>query len=436
MTKQIEKIDGGITAPQGFSAAGVHVGLRRKRKDLALIVSETSATCAAVFTTNVMKGAPIVWNHEVLQKRDTVRAIVVNSAYANSGTGVPGLIHARTMAETTAECLNLESEEVLVASTGLIGVHLPIEIVKTGIKSTAAQIGSDRSSGTSAAEAITTTDTFLKQMAVQFEIDGKMVTMGAMAKGSGMVHPNMATTLGFITTDLSISAALLKKALSEIIAETFNMISVDGDTSTNDMVVILANGLAGNATINEETAEYALFHQALKMVALHLARSVAMDGEGATKLIEVTVSGAASIIDARKLARGVVASSLVKAAVFAEDANWGRIVAALGSAGVQFEYTSLSIWMSSNETEVPLLLDGMPYWLDESLCRQVLGASEVKFRISIGEGDSSATAWGCDLTYDYIRKNGNYRAGQLLNSSYREVPMTARVELIKQEDVA
>lgn len=422
----IHVIEGGITAPKGFAAAGAHVGLRRKRKDLALIVSEKSAACAAVFTTNAIKGAPILWNKEVLSGTDHVRAIVVNSAYANSGTGQPGLAHAKQMAQTTAGCLGLSPDEVLVASTGIIGIHLPIDVITAGIAHTAPLLDNTMESGTYAAEAITTTDTFIKQMAVEFEVNGAKVTVGAMAKGSGMVHPNMATTLGFLTTDLAIAPELLKKALSSVIVDTFNMISVDGDTSTNDMVVLLANGLADNPSIESEDDEYELFVHVLQMMLTQLAKSVARDGEGASKLIEVIVSGTDTVDDARKCARAVVASTLVKAAVFAEDANWGRIVAALGNAGVAIEYDKLSISMFGNGLHVPLLLDGMPYWMDESICRSALQSNEVRFVICAGESQHQATAWGCDLTYDYIKKNGNYRAGQL----------TAKVGLVKEEGVA
>lgn len=423
-------VEGGVTAAKGFLAAGAHIGLRRKRKDLALLVSSTPATCAAVFTTNVMKGAPIIWNTGVLNNGHLIKAIVINSAYANSATGAPGIAHAKEMAATTADCLNMNPKEVLVASTGVIGVHLPIELVKAGICSTAPKLKADLPSGTNAAEAITTTDTYLKQMAVKFQIDGKEITLGAMAKGSGMVHPNMATTLGFLTTDLAIEAPLLQKALKEVIAETFNMISVDGDTSTNDMVAIMANGLAGNTPVSTENEDYNLFLQALKLVALHMARAVAADGEGATKLIEVKVTGAETVSNARKLAKAVVASNLVKTAVFAEDANWGRIVAALGSSGVEFDYNLLSISISSSLGETPLLIDGMPYWLDESLCKQTLSDSEIHICIEVGLGAHTATAWGCDLSYEYIRKNGNYRANQQLNSSKSNV--VPKVELLEE----
>lgn len=424
--KAIHVIEGGITAPKGFAAAGAHVGLRRKRRDLALIVSEKPAGCAAVFTTNAIKGAPILWNKEVLSGTDHVRAIVVNSAYANSGTGQPGFGHAKQMALTTANCLGLSPDQVLVASTGIIGIHLPIDVVTAGIASTAPQLACTMESGTDAAEAITTTDTFIKQMAVQFDVNGTAVIVGAMAKGSGMVHPNMATTLGFLTTDLAIAPALLKKALSTVIVDTFNMISVDGDTSTNDMVVLLANGLAGNPVIEEENEQYELFVHVLQRMLTQLAKSVARDGEGASKLIEVIVSGPDSMEDARKCARAVVASTLVKAAVFAEDANWGRIVAALGKAGVAIDYEKLSISMFGNGLHVPLLLDGMPYWVDESMCRAALQSDEVRFVICAGDSQHQATAWGCDLTYEYIRKNGNYRAGQL----------TGKVGLVQEEGVA
>lgn len=435
MSANIQVIDGGVTSAIGFTACGLHVGLRRKRKDLALVMSEVPAVCAAAFTTNLMKGAPIVWNQQVLEKRSEIRAIVVNSAYANSGTGVPGIVHAGEMAATTANCLGLETEEVLVASTGLIGVHLPIEIVKAGIRAAAPHLAADRASATAAAEAITTTDTFLKQMAVSFEIGGKPVTLGAMAKGSGMVHPNMATTLGFLTTDLCITAEMLNKALQEVIAETFNMVSVDGDTSTNDMVVVLANGASQNQVIAEESEDYNIFLQALKLVMRHLARSIAQDGEGATKLIEVTVSGAVCLGDARKLAKSVITSNLVKAAVFAEDANWGRIVAALGSSGACFDYNALSISISSTQGRVPLLVEGMPYWLDDQLCRQILAAKEVQIDVIVGQTGYAATAWGCDLTYDYIRKNGNYRASQNL-TGHREQGHNQMMEILKPEGVA
>lgn len=410
MQATFDVIQGGVTAAKGFAAAGAHVGLRRKRKDLALLVSQEPCHFAAVFTTSTAKGAPILWNQEVVERGGKVQAVVVNSANANSCTGYPGFLHARQMAETTASCLGLAAHDVLVASTGIIGMPLPIEQVKAGIKQTAPLLGISLENGSNAAEAITTTDSFIKQMAVQFEIGGSVVTMGAMAKGSGMVHPNMATMLSFITTDLAIAPALLRKALKESVDSTYNMISVDGDTSTNDMVVILSNGLARNETICQEGAEYELFVAVLNHINTTLAKYIASDGEGATKLIEVTVHGAETVEAARKLARHVVASNLVKTAFFAQDPNWGRIIAAMGSSCVPFNPETLDVTMGGGGAEVGLLLDGTPFWLDEDECMSVLKSDEIAVEIDLNMGDCSATSWGCDLGYEYIRKNGNYRA--------------------------
>lgn len=412
--ENFEIIQGGVTSPKGFKAAGAHVGLRRKRKDLALLLSETPCDYSAVFTTNTAKGAPILWNKEVVASGKKVRALVVNSGNANSCTGYPGLVHAKQMAETTATCFSLEPHEVLVASTGIIGVPLQIDKVKAGIRTVASILTASQESGTMAAEAITTTDNFIKQMALQFEVDGTMVTMGAMAKGSGMVHPNMATMLSFITTDLAIAPHLLEKAFKGSVSKTYNMISIDGDTSTNDMSAILANGMAGNAAITEENADYELFVSALHYMNTYLAKQIARDGEGASKLIEVTVCGATTQEDADKLARIVVSSNLVKTAFFAQDANWGRIVAAMGSSGLAFDENKLNLYMSGTagdgeELEVCLLLDGTPYWTDDSICKAVLSENEIKVKIELNMGEYSATSWGCDLTYEYIRKNGNYK---------------------------
>jgi glutamate N-acetyltransferase/amino-acid N-acetyltransferase len=409
MAGQIELIQGGITSANGFQSAGMHIGLRRKRKDLAIVFSEKPCDWAATFTTNTVKAAPVLWNKDLLEAGAKTRAIVVNSAIANSCTGLAGQQHTKEMAETTAACLGLQPSEVLVASTGVIGVHLPIKMVTTGIKATAPFLSSTFESAGNAAEAITTTDSFVKQAAVQFKIDGKLITLGAMAKGSGMVHPNMATMLSFIATDLNIEQTLLQKALSQSVPKTYNMISVDGDSSTNDMVLLLANGLAGNKRICDEGEEFQYLVEGLDLLNTHLAKAIASDGEGASKLIEVSVSGAKSVEDARKLARHVISSNLVKISFFANDANWGRIVAAMGASGVEFDFDKIELSMSSGHSHLPLLVDGMAYWTDEKNERAVLAGTEVKILVHLGEGDSTATAWGCDLTHDYIDKSGKYR---------------------------
>lgn len=412
MTFELQFIKGGVTAASGFKAAGAHIGLRRKRKDLAILSSELPCDWAATFTTNSVKAAPVLWNQQLLAGKTKVSAIVINSAIANSCTGLAGQNHARQMAETTADCLGLDATSVLVASTGVIGVHLPIKEVAKGIRETAPLLSATYEAGCHAADAITTTDTYVKQYALQVTIDDKEVIIGAMAKGSGMVHPNMATMLAFITTDLNIDPTLLQKALSESVSKTFNMISVDGDNSTNDMVVAMANGAAGNARIDNVGDAYQQFANALDVLTCHLAKLIAGDGEGASKLLEVQVSGALTVTDARKLARAVVCSSLVKVALFAEDANWGRVVAAMGSSGVNFDCDKLALSLSCDQHELGLLVDGMPYWVDEVECKSILSGKSVTLKVEITEGNCSATAWGCDLTPEYIRKSGNYQAGQ------------------------
>lgn len=418
MKANFETMPGGVTSASGFYAAGAHIGLRRKRKDLAIVYSVQPCTWAATLTTSSVKAAPVLWNQKLRSKGDPVQALVVNSAIANSCTGAAGDQHAQMMAQTTAGCFNLKAEQVIVASTGVIGTHLPINQVTAGIKSTAPLISTSSKSANDAAQAITTTDTFLKQCAVKFNIDGKQITIGAMAKGSGMVHPNMATMLSFITTDLSIDQTLLQKALSQSVSKTYNMICVDGDRSTNDMVIMLANGMAGNAQICDENGDYQIFVQALAALNEQLSKSIASDGEGASKLLEVCVSGASTLEDAQKLALHVVKSSLVKVAFFAEDANWGRIVAAMGAAGIDFDFDKLALSISSGETELPLLIDGMPYWIDETNHKAVLAHSELKISIGIGDGEFSATAWGCDLTHAYIDKGGNYRRFQQMEKAF------------------
>lgn len=408
----MKKVAGGVTIPKGFKAAGEHVGLKRKRKDLAILMSEVPATVAGVFTTNVVKGAPVIWSHKVASACTPIKAVVINSGHANSCTGPEGYVHCVQMAEATAKALGCEPEHVAVASTGYIGVPLPIEKIEAGIPVVAAMLDNSEAMGTAAAEAIRTTDVFTKEIAFELEIGGKTVMIGGMAKGSGMVHPNMATMLAFVTTDLNISQELLSKAMKESVTTTYNMISVDGDTSTNDMALVFANGLAGNEMIvSEADAGYEIFRKALHTVNEHLAKLVARDGEGATKFVEVSIVGSESREDAQKLAKCVVSSSLVKTAMFGEDANWGRIIAALGRGGVDFDPAKLSIWFESDGGQLPLMAGGQPMIVDPTAAQKVLGEKDIRIGIDLKSGGlSEATAWGCDLSYDYVRINGAYRS--------------------------
>jgi len=413
VVKDVEKNTGGVTSPQGFMATGAHIGVKRKRKDLALVWSEVPAHVAGAFTTNVMRAAPVLWNEKVVAAGKPIRGIVVNSGNANACTGELGMVNAEIMAATYGQCMGVGADEIIIASTGVIGVQLPIAKITQGIEATCQGLDKSQAAGLLAAEAIMTTDTYVKQTAVEFEVDGKKITIGAMAKGSGMIHPNMATMLSFLTTDLNIAPALLTKALKESTAETYNMISVDGDTSTNDMVAILANGMAGNKLIESEDADYAAFCQALKTINTGLAKTIVQDGEGATKFLEVQVEHAGSIADARKLARSIVSSSLVKTAFFGEDANWGRIICAMGYSGVQFKPESVSIAIESAAGKLELMHQGEPAVVNEILAKAVLAEKNIIIHIDMLDEltpkDGRATAWGCDLSYEYVRINGSYR---------------------------
>ncbi len=403
-------VSGGVTVPKGFRAAGAHVGLKRKRKDLAILLSDVGATVAGVFTTNVVKGAPVVWTQKVISNGSPIRAVVVNSGHANSCTGPQGYEHCVQMAEAAATALGVSPEDVAVASTGYIGIQIPIDKIVAGMPVVASLLDSSLNAGTQAAEAIRTTDQFTKEIAVQFELDDKIVNVGGMAKGSGMVHPNMATMLAFVTSDIDISKDLLAAALKESVATTYNMISVDGDTSTNDMALALCNGLAGNKPILGKDAEgYKLFVQALHTVNEHLAKAVARDGEGATKFVEVSIVGGECAEDAQKLAKSVISSSLVKTALFGQDANWGRIMAALGTGGVLFDPARLSIGFESEAGELALMKCGTPLLFDSQAAQKVLSEKDIRINIDLMAGESAARAWGCDLTYDYVRINGAYR---------------------------
>lgn len=401
----MEIIKGGVTAPAGFKAAGVHADIKGKggtKKDVAIIYSEVPCAAAGVYTTNLVKAAPVTLSQERTET-GSLQAVVVNSGNANACTGEQGMRDAIAMAAQTAQALGLAPAAVGVASTGVIGVELPMERVAAGIAAAAAALSAD--GGADAAQAIMTTDTFSKEYAVRFELGGAMVTIGAMAKGSGMIHPNMATMLGFVTTDADVEPAALRTALQEATAKSYNMITVDGDTSTNDMVIALANGRAQGPKVMLGSRSYEQFAAALELVLTHLAKEIARDGEGATKLIEVRVKGAPTLADARKAARSVCGSSLVKSAVFGEDANWGRVLAALGYSGAEFDPAKVDLWLG----DLQMMVAGTPVAFDEEAAAQVLKAKAVTFTADLHSGSAEATAWGCDLTYDYVKINGSYR---------------------------
>ncbi len=402
-------IDGGVTSPKGYKAYGQHIGIKKQKKDLALIYSEVPARVSGMFTTNIVKAAPVVWNQKIVDQKGVVRGVVVNSGNANACTGEMGVIHNQMMAQTMAECLQVDAEEILVASTGVIGVPLPIDKIIQGIRDTVPFLDHSIDCANKAAEAIMTTDTFVKQIAIEIEIQGKPIRIGGMAKGSGMIHPNMATMLSFITTDVCISPILLEEVLKETVEDSYNMISVDGDTSTNDMVILISNGLAGNQEITLKEEEYEIFKKALQYVNIYLAQQIVHDGEGASKFLEVHIEGAATKEIARKLVKSIVSSSLVKTAFFGEDANWGRILAAMGYAGVHFTPQTVDISFENKAGTVTLMKQGSPIPFEEEKVSEILKEKEIHISIGIKDGEASATAWGCDLSYEYVRINGDYR---------------------------
>jgi len=403
----IREIEGSVTAPLGFSATGDHVGLKKKKKDLSIIKSDVPAIAAAVFTTNTVKSAPVLWNQKTINNK--ILGIVVNSGNANACTGELGLKHTEIMAQALAECMNCDKENILVNSTGVIGVNLPIDKVVDGIKKIYPNLSPSRAESKHAAEGIMTTDTFAKEIAVEFEIDGKIVKIGGIAKGSGMIHPNMATMLAFITTDADISKEMLDKALKENSDDTYNMISVDGDTSTNDTVAILANGLAKNNPITKEDGNYKIFLSALDVVNKFLAKQIINDGEGVTKVLEVVVKNAYTKDDARKIAKSIICSNLVKTAFFGEDANWGRILCAAGYSGANFNPNKATISFSSLGGNITLFKIGEPLNFDEDKAIQILRERKIQVLLTLADGAEEAVAWGCDLSYDYVKINGKYR---------------------------
>ena len=404
-------ITGGVTAAKGFEAAGAEAGIKYKdRKDMAMIYSKAPCVTAGTFTSNVVKAAPVLWDQKVVEKSPFAQAVIVNAGIANAGTGKEGYSYCERTAAAAARELKIPEDSVLVASTGVIGMQLPIDRIEAGIKKLARAKADTKEAGDLAAEAIMTTDTHAKQAAVQIEVGGATVTIGGMCKGSGMIHPNMCTMLGFLTTDAVISKELLAKALREDVTDTFNMVSVDGDTSTNDTLLILANGMAENPEILEGTREYAVFQEALHYVNATLAKMMAGDGEGATALFEVKVIGAAAKQEARTLARSVVSSSLCKSAVYGHDANWGRFLCALGYSGVNFDPENMELYFESAAGKLLVYKDGAGAAYSEEKASEILSQPQVTVIADMKAGTHSATAWGCDLTYDYVKINADYRS--------------------------
>lgn len=403
-------IQGSITAPKGFKANGEHIGIKNKKKDLAIIYSETPCTYAGAFTQNVVKAAPVLWDQMVLNEGKKVHAIVVNSGNANAATGMQGEKDTEEMASLVAEAFNIDKKQVLVCSTGVIGVDLPMEVLRKGIGPVAVKVSATHEGGEAASDAILTTDLVKKTIALEENINGTMITVGGMGKGSGMIHPNMATMLGFITTDVNITKEMLQKALKKAIDTSFNMITVDGDTSTNDSVLVLANGMAGNPVIDQEGEAFDKFYAALYEVCKYIAISIVKDGEGATKLLEVNLEGVKSFEDGKCIAKSILTSNLVKTAFFGEDANWGRIFCAMGYSGISFDPAKVDISIESIAGNVAMLKQGLPVKFSEEKAKEVLEENEIKILVTMGEGKESVTAWGCDLSYDYVKINGDYRS--------------------------
>lgn len=396
-----------ISDVQGFKAAGIVAGLKQSgKKDLALIYSEKKAVAAATFTTNKVKAAPVLLNMEYIKNENT-QAIIINSGQANACTGKNGFEDSKTIAEITAAELGLDPKEVLQASTGVIGVSIPMDIMKEGIKKICSLKSEE--GGKDAAQAIMTTDTKSKEITVEIVLDGKKVLISGMAKGSGMIKPNMATMLSFVVTDANISKAMLNKAVKESVADSYNMISVDGDTSTNDTMICLANGAAENKLIDSENEEFKVFKEALDFVNKELAKKMARDGEGATKLVEVEVINAQDIESAKLCAMSVVSSNLVKAALFGSDPNWGRIVCAVGYSGGEFDPDKVDVHFRSSAGEIKVFEKGMNVHFDEKLASEILDQEKIMIHINLNQGEYSAKAWGCDLTYKYVEINGEYR---------------------------
>ena len=404
-------IEGGVTAAQGFLAAGLSAGIKKgNTKDMAMLYSKVPCEAAGTFTTNIVKAAPVKWDQKIVYESEKAQAVICNSGIANACTGEEGFGCCKETAKAASLALNIPEDSVLVASTGVIGQQIPIEKIKKGIENMAPLLSESISAGTLAAEAIMTTDTVKKEIAVEVEIGGKNVTVGGMCKGSGMIHPNMCTMLGFVTTDAAISKEMLQKALSANIKDTFNMVSVDGDTSTNDTVLLLANGMAGNPEITEEGADFDKFMEALNYINTCLSKKIAGDGEGATALFEVKIVGAKTKEDAVTLSKSVVTSSLTKAAIYGHDANWGRILCAMGYSGVQFDPEKVDLYFESKAGKLQIIKDGVATDYSEEEATKILSEKEVTAIADVKMGEATATAWGCDLTYDYVKINADYRS--------------------------
>lgn len=406
----MKKIKGGVTAPKGFSAMGVHAGIKKDKKDMAMIYSNVPCIAAGTFTTNQVKAAPVKWDQKMIFEQEYSQAVICNSGVANACTGLEGMKYCEEMAQAAANALNIKKEQVLVTSTGVIGAQLPMDKIVNGIGMLAPTLDSTEEGAHMAAEAIMTTDTHPKEVAYSFKIGNKTCKIGGMCKGSGMIHPNMCTMLGFIMTDVNISKDLLYAALSEDIKDTYNMVSVDGDTSTNDTVLLLANGLAENEKITEKNEDYYKFVEVLHAVNVFLCKNIAGDGEGATALFEVKVIGGESKEQAVTLAKSIVTSSLTKAAIYGHDANWGRILCAMGYSDAKFDPDKVDIYFESKAGKLKIVENGMATNYSEEKATKILSESEVTAIADVKMGEFEATAWGCDLTHEYVSINADYRS--------------------------
>ena len=408
--KDMQLFDGGVTQPQGFYAAGICAGIKKNRKDMAMLYSKKPCTLAGTFTSNLVKASPVVWDQDIVRRYGSAQACVMNSGVANACTGEQGDAYCRETAQAAAQALGLKEEQVLLASTGVIGRQLPIDKICDGARQLAGMLSDTRQAACAATEAIMTTDTRRKEIAVSFELSGKTITIGGMTKGAGMIHPNMGTMLCFLTSDAAISAKMAQKALLSCVQDSFNMISVDGDESTNDTCVLLSNALAGNPEITEENEDYEIFRNALAMVTKNLARRMAADGEGAHALFEVKVIGASTKEKAVRIAKSVIESSLVKTAIAGHDANWGRIICAMGYSGASFDTRRVNLTFESSAGSVKIAENSVSTGYSEEFATRILSQDEITAIIDIQEGNEEATAWGCDLTYEYVSINADYRS--------------------------
>lgn len=404
----MEWMSEGINAPKGFYCGATHSGVKRRRKDMTMIISDAPCNYGGVFTKNIVKAAPVIWNQQRLEAKDQIKGIIINSGNANACTGMQGYSDSVTMAEVFSDELGISKEEVLVSSTGVIGVNLPMDKITSGIKEVVKLKSKSSKASIEAAEGIMTTDTFTKIKSVKLVLDGKEVILAGMAKGSGMIHPNMGTMLSFITTDADVDSELLNSLLKEVINDTYNMISVDGDTSTNDMVLVLANGQSG-VKISKPSKGYDEFKDAFYQLNEELAKLIVRDGEGATKFIEVEVNQMSTTIEARKMVHAIITSNLVKTAFFGEDANWGRILCALGYSGATFDPDKVQVDYISESGKITLLENGQPVLFDEEFALEILKETDIKIVVDCHQGNESAKGWGCDLSYDYVKINGEYR---------------------------